>query len=472
MFQRFIYGLALVAAFAPGVCAQELPEKYLTDSLPTRWEYLPENSIESPSPSDTWWRQFNDATLDSLIALGLDNNYNLSMTMRRTEMARAAMGQARAAWYPAVNLSGGWTKARQSGLSGPVAGQAVDVSYFNAGVSAQWEIDIFGKIASGVKAKKAGYRASKAEYAGAMVAVTAQIAATYMQLRMYQELLDIAMEHTENQMKIVNIAKARFETTLASKLDVAQALSTYYSTIAAIPMLENSISTSINALAVLTAQPIDAMQRMLARHAELPNPVQLIQAGVPADILRRRPDIAQAEMELAQYAAQAGIAKKDFLPTLTLQGTVGTQAHRAGDLFKGDAFTYSVAPTLSWTIFDGLARSYSLAAAREQLKLGVDNYNLTVETAVQEVDNALSTYYNSLRQMEANAQLTVQTQEALRLAIDRYKSSLSPMSDVITAQLNALASASNLVSAQGSALSALINLYEALGGGFDAAKAM
>lgn len=468
MFQRFIYGLVGLAVLAPAMHAQELPEKYLTDSLPTRWEYLPENTIESPSPSDTWWKQFNDATLDSLIALGLDNNYNLSMAMRRTEMARAAMGQARAAWYPAVNLSGSWNKGRQSGMSGPVAGPAMDVNYFNAGLTAQWEVDIFGKIASGVKAKKAGYRASKAEYAGAMVSVTAQIAATYMQLRMYQELLDISLEHTENQMKIVNIAKARFETTLASKLDVAQALSTYYSTIAAIPMLENSIVTSINALAVLTGQPLDAMQRLLTPHADLPNPVQMIQAGVPADILRRRPDIAQAEMELAQYAAQAGIAKKDFLPTLTLQGSVGTQAHRAGDLFKNPSFTYSIAPTLSWTLFDGMARSYALTAAKEQLKMGVDNYNLTVETAVQEVDNALSTYYHSLRQMEANSQLIVQNQEALRLAIDRYKNSLSPMSDVISAQLNALSSASNLVSAHGSALAALINLYEALGGGYDA----
>jgi len=468
MFQRFIYSVSIFAvtgilhSYADDATSTQ---PCLRDTLPSTWRYMPEHSIEVPSGNDSWWSTFNDNTLDTLIALGVENNYNLAMAMRRTEIARNAMGQARSAWFPSIGLNLGWSKNRESGMTSSAHTPAMNMSYFSAGLSASWEIDIFGKIASGVKAKKAGYRASKAEYSGAMLSICSQIASTYVSLRMYQELLAIAEEHTESQMKIVEMAKARYDADLASKLDVAQALEVYYSTMASIPMLRNSIHTSINALAVLTAEPFGKMEAMLKRPAPLPSPDGTIGIGVPMDLLRRRPDIVQAEMELAQYAAQVGIAKKDFLPTLTLNGSIGTSAHRAGDLFSHDSFTYSIAPALSWTIFDGLGRKYAVAAAKEALQAGIDNYNLTVMTAVEEADNALSTYQHSLLHVDAVTQMIIQNDEALKLAIDRYKNSLSPMSDVVTAQLNALSAASELVSARGSALASLISLYEALGGG-------
>ena len=471
MFQRFILTVITAVILAHGMsCRGEDHQdmrKYLRDSLPQHWNYIPEHTMEVPMGSENWWKRFNDSSLDSLIAIGMANNYNVAMALRRTQIARNAVGQARAGWMPVINASAGWTKLRDSGMTGPIPGQATGMSYFSAGLSASWEIDIFGKIASGVKSKKAGYMASRAEYAGAMVSVCAQIAATYVELRMYQELLDIANAHAENQMKIVNIAKARFETTLASKLDVTQALETYYSTTASVPMLENSIHTTINALAVLTGISHEAILNILSTGNHLPDPVQIVETGVPMDLLRRRPDIAQAEMELAAYAAEIGIAKKDFLPTLTLEGSIGTSAHNVRNLFSHDSFSYSITPTLSWTLFDGLARKYALASAKETFKAGIDNYNLTVITAVEEADNALSTYFHALRHVEAIKEVIKQNDESLRLSVDRYKNSLSPMNDVVTAQLNSLAAESDLISAQGAALSALISLYEALGGGFD-----
>lgn len=454
-----------------GCCMAAAPQtyqRYLNDSLPQQWSHSPQLDVSStPENNGDWWKTFNDATLDTLVAMGMENNYNLSMALRRSQIARNAIGQARAGWMPAIGLNAGWTKTRDSGMLDGMHTPATTISYFSAGLSASWEIDLFGKIASGVKAKKAGYMASKAEYAGAMVSVCAQIAATYVEVRMYQELLEIARIHTENQMKIVNIAKARFETSLASKLDVAQALETYYSTTASLPMLENSVHTALNALAVLTGESRERISALISDSGRMPNPFHIIEAGVPMDLLRRRPDIAQAEMELASYAAEMGIAKKDFLPTLRLEGAIGTSAHNAGDLFSHDSFTYSIAPTLSWTIFDGLSRKYALASAREAFQTGIDNYNLTVMTAVQETDNAMSAYVHSLKHIDTINQVIEQNDEALRLAVERYKTSLSPMSDVVTAQLNSLSAESDLISARGSALSALINLYEALGGGFD-----
>lgn len=464
-FSRMIAGVIGITIFTIPVAADN--NSYLNDSLPDRWSYLPEHIIDIPEPSDGWWKDFGDATLDSLMSLGISNNYDIAMAARRSEIARNSMKAAQGGWMPSVGLSAGWNRTRNSGLIASSHGHAATESYFSAGLNASWEIDIFGKVASGVKSKKSAWKATRAEQAGVMLSISSQIASTYMKLRMLQQQLEVAHNHAESEMKIVNIAKARFETTLASKLDVAQAYEVYYSTTASIPMLENSIHTTINALAVLTGMSLSQADTLLSTPSPMPGYNQLVNAGVPMELLRRRPDIAQAEIELAQYAAEIGIAKKDFLPTLTITGSIGTAAHNIGDLMQKQSFTYSVAPTLSWTIFDGLNRKYNLANARETMLIGIDNYNLTVATAVQEADNALATYYSSLRYVEAVQKVVDQNIEELTLAIDRYKNSLSPMSDVVTAQLNSLSAENQMIEAKGSALSALIALYEALGGGFN-----
>lgn len=469
MFQRFIcaagvFGIAVVAMSGYD---NEKFTRYLNDSLPQRWSYTPEMSMEPPEVTDAWWQSFGDSLLDTLVSAGINNNYDVAMAMRRVEIARNTMRQARSGWMPEVSASAGWSTSQESGRIAPPYGPQTSTSYFSAGLSASWEIDLFGRIASSVKAKKSGYMASRAEYAGTMVAVSAQIASTYVKLRMLQEQLAVANRHTENQMKIVNIAKARFETTLASKLDVTQALDAYYSTTASIPMLENSIHTTINALAVLTGIPFIEINNLLSVAGNLPEYLQMVNTGVPANLLRRRPDIAQAEMELAGYAAEIGIAKKDFLPTLSIEGNIGTASHEINGMFGRNSMTYSVTPTLSWTIFDGLNRRYELANARETMMAGIDNYNLTVMNAIQETDNAISTYYSNLHYVDAMAKVIEQTEEELRLSVDRYKNSLSPMSDVVTAQMHLLSAENELITAKGGALSALISLYEALGGGFD-----
>lgn len=471
MFQRFISLTALtLGCILSAGASSPSPTGYLRDSIPGQWSYVPETVMETPDGADGWWRGFNDPLLDSLITMGVDNNYNVLTAMRRAEVARATMMQARSQWYPTVAANASWTKTRQSGATALPVRPGESLSYFSAGLSAQWEIDIFGKIASGVKGKKADYMASRAEYAGMMVSVCAQIADAYLQLREYQQQLAVAERHARNQMKIVDIAKARFETTLASKLDVAQALETYYSTTASVPMLHNSIQLTINSLAVLTGMNLERARAMLSAPGELPEHSLPVDAGIPADLLRRRPDIAEAEMQLAACAAQVGIAKKDFLPTLSIAGNIGTEAHRAGDLFTSDSFTWSVVPTLSWTVFDGLSRKYSLEAARQTMQASIDSYNLTVLTAMQETDNALSTYHHSLLYVDAIRKVIEQNDEELELAVQRYKNSLSPMSDVVNALLRSLAAENSLITARGQALSALIKLYEALGGGFDAAS--
>lgn len=442
-------------------------ESILVDSVPAQWAYNEHFNQEIPT-DDNWWASFNDPMLDSLISEGVANNFNVLMAGRRIEVAKQALNSVRAGYLPTVGFSGGWTKSRSSGATTANVIPATTVDYMSLGLNMSWEVDIFGKIASKAKQSKASYNATRAEYAAAMTSLCANIAKSYITLRMYQAEYAVATEHIASQGKIVKMTEARQAAGLASALDVAQAKIVYYSTQASLPGLESSIHTTINSLATLLGVYPDEIYKKLEIAKPLPEYQRIVPVGVPADLLRRRPDVVQAEYEVAGYAAAVGIAKKDFLPTLAINGTIGTTAHKGDELFKNQSLTYSIAPTLTWTLFDGLARRANLISAREQYQIGVENYNLTVMTAVQEVDNAYSSYLSSLKSIDVLNQLVDQSRKALALSVDLYKSDLKPFSDVVSAQMSLLENQNSLVTSQGQALTSLIALYEALGGGWNA----
>ncbi len=429
----------------------------LNDSIPASWLYMSDLETTSMPCDDTWWRAFDDSLLDSLIRMGFENNYSLDMVARRINIARSSVGAARSSYFPEVTLGVGWTRSRSSGMTGREPGAAATGSYWNLGLDMSWEIDLFGKITSRVGQEKSLYKATKAEYAGAMLVLASNIASTYFQLRVWQTEREIADRHTERQLRVVKITEDRFDCGLGNMLEVTQAREVYYSTMSSIPVLENSILVGV--------YPEEIYGRLSVARP-LPGSYILVPVGLPADLLSRRPDIVQARMQLASYAGQLGIARKDFLPALTINGSVGTAVHDMKDMFDRSSVTYSISPTLSWTLFSGLKRRYNAAIAREQLQIGLDNYNLTVMTAVRDVENAMSSYRASLRHIEAMELLLEQSAKALDLALDLYKSSLTQFSNVVNAQMNVLANENSLVVARGRALSDIVTLHEAIGGGW------
>ena len=406
-----------------------------------------------------WWTSFQDTVLDSLITIGVDNNYDILMAARRVEIARQTLNQARSLYYPTLELSGGWKQSRAAGTTG---------SAWSLGIDMSWQVDIFGKVTAQAKNRKAQWRASRIQRDGMMLTIEAKIAATYFSLRTLQGQLEVAREQIASQQKILDIVKARYEAGLNSKLDVAQAQTVYLSTVASVPTIENNISTTMNALAVLTAMDVDRLKAMVSSGSvALPPYDRLLAKEVPSDLLRRRPDIAQAEAVIDADAAALGVAKKDYLPSLSIQGSIGTSAHRMGDMFGKNSLSYSIAPTLSWTIFDGLSRKYAVAEAQEQMQADIDSYNLTVLNALSEANNAFGNYDTALRQIELYAAVANQANEALTLSLDLYTSGLNSYRDVATAQLDYLNYTDRLVGAKGSALAALVAIYEALGGGWN-----
>lgn len=456
----------LAVSLASANASASQPDRWLFDSIPQQWNYQSAYTQKLPADDD-WWKTFGDSTLDSLIDMASKANYNVAAAISRIEMAKKTLDAAKSAYFPSLNVSAGWTKGQSSGASGPVVGSSATYDYFSIGANMQWEIDLFGKITQNVKANKAAYNATKAEYDGTMVSLAANVAKAYINLRTYQNEMIVANEHLAEQEKVLKIVEARFKAGIASMLEVSQSRTVVASTRASIPALDALIESSINSLALLTAKYPEDVYDWLSTPAPMPHVVYGAKLGVPADLLRRRPDIVQAEYQLAQYAAQVGVAKKDFLPSLSLNGSIGTQAHDAKNLFGEHSMYWEINPSLSWTLFDGLARNYRTAEAKAALDAAVDSYNYTVMNAVIEVTNATTTFKSTMKTIELTEDVIENSKKSLELSLELYKKGLSPFNNVVDAQISYLTNQNSSITAQGKALAAVVNLYEALGGGWN-----
>lgn len=434
--------------------------------IPGRWLYVPEK-VQNLPPEDDWWKGFGDELLDSLISMAVDRNYDLSIALRRIEIARRGVQSAQSGYYPTVNLSAGWNAQRSSGAMTRNVGPAITSSYMTAGASASWEVDLFGRVTARVKQAKAGVSVSRADYAATMVTVCADVASAYIRLRMYQAELALTREHLAKQERVLNIVKARHEAGLVSELDEAQASTVYGSTKAQLPTILNGITGEINTIATLLGMFPAQAAVFLNPSGPMPAYEGEIRTVMPAELLRRRPDIVEAERTLAEQAAALGVSKKEFLPRLSIEGSVGFAAHDADELFKGHSMTYSVAPTLSWTLFDGFGRRAAVATAREQMNIASAQYEQTVLAAVTDVENALSAYINATQLVGDLREVVNSAATFMGDAVEQYRSGLTNFTPVADAQISFLQYANNLIQARAQRLTSIIELYKAQGGGTD-----
>lgn len=453
---------AAAIALAATVSASAQTE---THEIPGRWLYTPDQSQTLP-PDDRWWTGFNDPILDSLIVEAVDNNYDIAIAASRIAAANAAVRSAQAAYYPTIGVNVGYNLLRSSGNTTNPTTSAINAHHMSLGATASWEIDLFGRISSTVKEQKARRDVSRADYEATMVSLCAQLASSYIDLRQYQVQLAVLNAHLKSQESVVNIARARHEADLVSGLDVSQAETVLFSTRAALPSVRSSIATTINAIAILLGRYPAEVEARLSQPKAVPIYKANIMASLPGELLRRRPDVVAAERSVAAQAAALGVAKKDFLPTLAIQGSFALESRRPGDLFEKNAISYSVAPTLTWTLFDGFGRRAAVAAARAQLEIETDTYRQTVLNAVSEVENAMISY-RSATEYEARLKEVVESAaNEVKLSLVQYRSGLALFTTVAQAQTTYLQYDDELVAARAARSRALVDLYRALGGGY------
>lgn len=292
---------------------------YLSSPMPNAWSA--DSLMTSVSPTDDmWWLSFGDTCLTSLIDEAVANNHNLLAAAQRVKVAKSMYNSALAGYSPVIGVNGSWVNNQTSGNMTAASTDPSLVRYMEAGLSVSWEIDLFGKIYFRAKEGKEQYNATKEEYNGVMISLCSQLAAQYITLRTYQSQMRVAESHILSQQAVLRITETRFETGLASALDVAQAKTVYYNTRASIPQLQAAIDNQINIIAVLLGVYPNEVYARLAVPADQVDFLQVVSVGIPYDLLRRRPDLRQAEYNIAAQATAVGIAVTDFLPSVSLNG--------------------------------------------------------------------------------------------------------------------------------------------------------
>ena len=440
-------------------------EVIIGNPLPDRWsdgEYY----TQRLPVDDEWWLNFNDPVLDSLIAVAGESNYSVLAAIENIRKARAAWRVSQSKLMPQFDLGVGWQRAKTSGNIASTLYNEAWEGEFSTAVSMQWQADVFGSIYMRSKAQKKLFMATEEEYNAVMVSLIANVATTYFSLRQSLAQMQVLRWNAESQKEIMNIVVSRYDSGLASKLDVAQARSVYYSTKAQIPAMQATIDGYRYTMAVLLGTYPEELDGWLPEGYALPAYTAPIGVGIPAELLRRRPDIRAAERQVEANAALLGATKRDWFPQLLVSGSIGFQSGELKTLFRSRSLTWEIAPTISWNIFGGNDRVNATREARAALDASILDFNGKMLTALQEVENAMSQYENSITQIAALREAVNQNQETLTLSLELYKQGLTQFQNVLDAQRTLLTYQNYLVQALGGSLIYLVQLYEALGGGW------
>jgi NodT family efflux transporter outer membrane factor (OMF) lipoprotein len=418
-----------------------------------------------------WWTVFNDPVLTRLVDLAYQQNLTLRTAGVRVLEARAQLGIAIGEFYPQQQLASATVTYNRLPISFPF--NIVSNTYWQAefGTQAGWEIDIWGKLRRAIESADSAFLASIANYADVQVTLIGDVASAYVQIRTTERQIAIAQDNVERQQAALKIARAKFRYGTATKRDVYQAENVLGATEATIPQLNIQLAQAKNALGVLLGLPPGQVDALLVGSADIPTAPPQVTVGIPADLLRRRPDIRRAELQAAAQCAQIGFAKADLFPAFALTGNVGTLAtdigrNSLGNVFTGNSLAYSAGPAVQWSIlnYGQVTNNVRLQDAKFQELLIA--YQNTVLAAQQDVANGIATFIHS-REQAAFLQNSVAAAEgALNIATVQYRQGIADFTTVLTAEQNLYQAQNSLVLATGSIALGLITTYRALGGGW------
>ena len=432
---RLLLTLCCLAALALSGCMKVGPDfKKPVAAKPDSWleaEYG--QSRPDLPPVEDWWKLLNDPVLDNLVALSRQQNIPLHVAGVRILQSRAQLGIAVGNIYPQTQKGVGaytYNQASQSNPSAPQPGNQSGVQWLywqnSVGLQAAWELDFWGKFRRSIESADASLAASVADYDNALVSLASDVASTYVSLRVSEERLRIAKENSVLEAEALNIADIRYKLGATSERDVMQAKTLLESTLARIPQLTNSIQKSRHALAVLLGMPPSDLKEMLGESSRIPVCPDQIGVGIPAELLRRRPDIRQAEYQAMAQCSQIGVAKADLFPSFSLTGNVGwlssnMLAFSLADILTAKSFTASFAPSVSWNLFNfgRIINNVRLQDAKFQEALLT--YRNTVLKALKEAEDGFSDYQQSRTQAGYLTKAADSAKRGAELAFLQYR---------------------------------------------------
>ncbi len=467
---KFLTSLLMGAVFA-GFSGCAAGPDYETPSaeLSSRWSSAPDReTAEEAIPADqAWWKVFQDEPLDALIERAIRNNRDLRAAVCRVEASRAARNYAAGAYYPSADAFGAYSRSKASPDGTVQTPESPDpINLHSAGFDFGWEIDLFGKIRRSVESAQASYEAAAEDYHDVMVTVLAEVCRNYIDLRTAQARLRYAGENVELQRKTLELTKNLFAAQIVGELDVRQAESNLANTESEIPTLVIEEAAAVYRLAVLLGETPDALPEDLRTGSPLPEVRDDLELGLPADLIRQRPDIRRAERLLAAQTARIGIATAELYPSLRLTGMIGIQSRSLAGMGNIHNNMWSFGPSLDWNAFDGnrirSAIQIEKALTQEQLA----HWEHTVLRAVEEVNNAVLAYEQEKKRKQSLDVSVASLKRSVELVDIQYRSGLTNFQNVLVTQRALSNQQDRLAASEGAALQSLVRIYKGFGSGW------
>lgn len=442
--------------------------------VPDAWSRNVLRDLQGNTPLTGWWKGFHDPTLNTLIERARQANPDLKKAVARLSEARAQRGIARSQGLPQANASASYMRERISENRGGVsnnrnqtvsAGRDNPYSLYSTGFDAGWEIDLFGGIRRSVEAADANIAAREEDYRDALVALFAEVALNYADYRTLEERIAVAQRNIQAQRGSLQLAKGRLEAGLVPRMDVTQAETNLAISEASVPLLRAEQAAARNRLASLTGGFPESVESLLTKSRGVPVPSSGFSSGLPADLLRARPDIRRAERELAAQTARIGIAEAELYPRLSLVGDFQLQSIRSGDLFDSASRAYGFGPSFRWAIFSAGRIRNEIAAEESRAYQALADYEKSVLSAVEEVETAMAAIQHERDRLANLNRAVAASRETVELVKKNYESGLVSFQNVLDAERTKFAAEDEEVYSRGQVARHYIALYKALGGG-------
>jgi NodT family efflux transporter outer membrane factor (OMF) lipoprotein len=466
--------LRLAAAVAVGGCAVGPDYHPSAGHAPAAWSSPVTNGLsDNAAAASSWWTSFNDAELNSLIARAVKTNLDLRVSEARLRQARAVRSMSVADFAPTIDGTGSFARQLQS-RNQPLIGSLplpanfpFEYNVYNAGFDASWEIDVFGGKRRTLEAATAEWQGATEARNDVMLTLLAEVARNYVELRGGQRRLEIAVRDRKLQEEAVELTRARFQSGVTSELDLTRATALLASTEAAVPPIDTEVRKAMYGIAVLLGQQPGELVTELSPVSPVPPVPPEIPIGLPSDLLRRRPDVRQAERQLAAETARIGVAEAEWFPKLSLTGDVGAETVSASKWFVPGSLFWSVGPSVQWRILDfGRVRAEVRAQTAVQ-EAALATYEKVTLTSLQEAENAVVAYAREQNRHAALAVEVAQNQRSLGMAEAMYSKGRVNFLDILDARRSLYQSDDELAVSDQAIAVDLVTLYKALGGGWE-----
>ncbi len=422
-----------------------------------------------------WWKALNDPVLDRLIERAYRENLSLRQAGVRVLQARAQLGVAVGEIFPQTQQAIGavnYNRTSDRAVTAPAAKGSVAYWQSQVGVQASWELDFWGKIRRNIESADASLLSSLADYDNTLVTLTADVANAYITLRTAEERIRIARENVAIQEESLKIAEAKLSWGTATQLDVDQARTTLLNTLATIPTLETQVRQARDSLSVLLGMPPSDLSDLLEGPSGIPASPREVIVGIPADLLRRRPDVRRAELQAAAQSAQIGVAKADLYPAFSLIGNlvfVSTDLgkFKLSDMFRWGSRQVQIGPSVQWNILNYGQISNDIRVQDASFQQLLIAYQNAVLSAQQDVEDNLVAFLRGQDRADLLAKSVVSARSAVDIAVLQYREGITDFTTVLTAQQALLSQQDSLASTLGTISTSLVGTYRALGGGWE-----